>query len=430
MLTGAAIGSNLGSVFKMEHRTLMLLVGCGAAGAIAGIFKAPIAGLVFTLEVLMIDLTMSSLLPLLISAVTAATVSYITTGTEAMFKFHLDQAFELERIPFVILLGIFCGLISLYFTRAMNSVEGVFGKLNNPYKKLAFGGVMLSVLIFLFPPLYGEGYDTINLLLNGTSAAEWDTVMNYDAFMEPVSWFLTGMEKHSDEFNQGLLGNSESFIGAMTYHMPAFYAPSLYTAMNELDNHDHSRFLTRTNHRVGRVANVGPYAAAENTNKAVLREAVVIQMTWPGAPTLYYGDEAGQVGFTDPDNRRTYPWGQEDQELIRFYKEMIAVHRRFPVLAMGSLKFLYHDYNVLSYGRFNQEEQVIVVINNRNERVHVEIPVWLTGINRSSVAKLTQVFATDAVGFSSEEKEIEAPAGILEMDLLPLSGVVLHRCEE
>ena len=430
VLTGSAIGSNLGSVFKMEHRTLMLLVGCGAAGAIAGIFKAPIAGLVFTLEVLMIDLTMTSLLPLLISAVTAATVSYITTGTEAMFKFHLDQAFEMERIPYVIMLGIFCGLVSLYFTRAMNSVEGVFGKLKGPYQKLALGGIMLSILIFLFPPLYGEGYDTINLLLNGTSAAEWDTVMNYDAFMEPVSWFLTGMEKHSDEFNQGLLGNSESFIGAMTYHMPAFYAPSLYTAMNELDNHDHSRFLTRTNHRVGRVANVGPYAAAENTNKAVLREAVVIQMTWPGAPTLYYGDEAGQVGFTDPDNRRTYPWGQEDQELIRFYKEMIAVHRRFPVLAMGSLKFLHHDYNVLSYGRFNQEEQVIVVINNRNERVHVEIPVWLTGINRSSVAKLTQVFATDAVGFSSEEKEIEAPAGILEMDLLPLSGVVLHRCEE
>lgn len=182
VLTGSAIGSNLGSVFKMEHRTLMLLVGCGAAGAIAGIFKAPIAGLVFTLEVLMIDLTMSSLLPLLISAVTAATVFYITTGTEAMFKFHLDQAFELERIPFVILLGIFCGLISLYFTRAMNSVEGVFGKLNNPYKKLALGGVMLSVLIFLFPPLYGEGYDTINLLLNGTSNADWDTVMNNSLF--------------------------------------------------------------------------------------------------------------------------------------------------------------------------------------------------------------------------------------------------------
>ena len=182
VLTGSAIGSNLGSVFKMEHRTLMLLVGCGAAGAIAGIFKAPIAGLVFTLEVLMIDLTMTSLLPLLISAVTAATVSYITTGTEAMFKFHLDQPFEMERIPYVIMLGIFCGLVPLYFTRAMNSVEGLFGKLKSPYQKLALGGAMLSILIFLFPPLYGEGYDTIELLLNGTSNADWDTVMNNSLF--------------------------------------------------------------------------------------------------------------------------------------------------------------------------------------------------------------------------------------------------------
>lgn len=182
VLTGSAIGSNLGSIFKMEHRTLMLLVGCGAAGAIAGIFKAPIAGLVFTLEVLMIDLTMTSLLPLLISAVTAATVSYITTGTEALFKFHLDQPFEMERIPYVIMLGIFCGLVSLYFTRAMNSVEGLFGKLKSPYQKLALGGAMLSILIFLFPPLYGEGYDTIELLLNGTSNADWDTVMNNSLF--------------------------------------------------------------------------------------------------------------------------------------------------------------------------------------------------------------------------------------------------------
>lgn len=182
VLTGSAIGSNLGSVFKMDHKTLMLLVGCGAAGAIAGIFKAPIAGLVFTLEVLMIDLTMASLLPLLISCVTAATVSYVFTGTEALFQFSQDEAFEMERIPYVIMLGIFCGLISLYFTRAMNSVENAFRKYANPYVKLAIGGVMLSILIFLFPPLYGEGYETINLLLGGSGSVDWDTVMNNSLF--------------------------------------------------------------------------------------------------------------------------------------------------------------------------------------------------------------------------------------------------------
>jgi CIC family chloride channel protein len=166
----------------MEQRTLMLLVGCGAAGAISGIFKAPIAGLVFTIEVLMIDLTMSSLLPLLITSVTAATVSYVVTGQEAMFKFHMDQPFLLERIPYVILLGIFCGLVSLYFTRTMNMVENVYGRFKGVYSKLVLGGVMLSILIFLFPPLYGEGYDTIELLLNGISNMEWDTVMNNSLF--------------------------------------------------------------------------------------------------------------------------------------------------------------------------------------------------------------------------------------------------------
>ena len=182
VLTGSAIGSNLGSLFRLDHKTLMLLVGCGAAGAVSGIFKAPIAGLVFTLEVLMIDLTMASLLPLLITSVTAASVSYLLTGTEAMFQFHLDYPFSLERIPYAIGLGIFCGLVAWYFTRAMNWIENIFRRYPNPYVKFVIGGAMLSVLIFLFPPLYGEGYDTITLLLNGTKESEWDTVMNNSLF--------------------------------------------------------------------------------------------------------------------------------------------------------------------------------------------------------------------------------------------------------
>ncbi len=182
VLTGSAIGSNLGQAFKMEPKTLMLLVGCGAAGAVAGIFKAPIAGLVFTLEVLMIDMTMSSLLPLLVTCVTAATVSYITSGTEAMFRFHLDNPFVMERIPYAILMGIACGLVSLYFTRTMDKIEDVFRKYSNPYTKLLIGGVMLSVLIFLFPPLYGEGYNTIGLLLNGTSLEDWNQVLDNSFF--------------------------------------------------------------------------------------------------------------------------------------------------------------------------------------------------------------------------------------------------------
>ncbi|MBQ8695942.1 MAG: chloride channel protein [Bacteroidaceae bacterium] len=169
VMTGSAIGSNLGSLFKMEKKVMMLLIGCGAAGAVSGIFKAPIAGLVFVIEVLMIDLTMSSLLPLLISSVTAATLSYILMGTEATFEFHMENAFSIARVPHVMMLGVVCGLVSLYFTHVTIAVERQFKRLSNPYARLAIGGGILSVLIFLFPPLYGEGYETINHLINGAS---------------------------------------------------------------------------------------------------------------------------------------------------------------------------------------------------------------------------------------------------------------------
>lgn len=183
VLTGSAIGSNLGQLFRMDNKTLMLLVGCGASAAIAGIFKAPIAGLVFTLEVLMIDLTMASLLPILISGVTATCFTYILTGSDSMFHFHLDQAWQIERIPANICLGVFGGLVSLYFIRAMTACENMFSKLRErPAAKLLLGAAVLSPLIFLFPSLYGEGYESINILLNGTTQADWNTLLHNSPF--------------------------------------------------------------------------------------------------------------------------------------------------------------------------------------------------------------------------------------------------------
>ena len=182
VLTGSAIGSNLGRLFRLNSKQLMLLVGCGAAGAVAGIFKAPIAGLVFVLEVLMIDLSMSSLLPLLVSCVTAASVTFAFSGWGHVFECHTDYVFSSSRIPADILLGIACGLVSLYFTRTMNWLESIFRRLSGPYSRLALGGAMLSVLIFLFPSLYGEGYELIELLLNGNGEQDWLTALNHSLF--------------------------------------------------------------------------------------------------------------------------------------------------------------------------------------------------------------------------------------------------------
>ncbi len=252
---------------------------------------------------------------------------------------------------------------------------------------------------------------------------EWDTVMNYDAFMEPVTWFLTGMQKHSDDYREDLYGNADSFWGAMQHHSCSFSMPSQMVAMNELSNHDHSRFLTRTNKKVGRVNTLGSQAANEGVNKAVMREAVTIQMTWPGAPTIYYGDEAGVCGFTDPDNRRTYPWGHEDTELIRFHKEMIRIHKENKEFLTGSLIYLAGEYNFIGYGRFNSHEQSVVLINNNDKPMVKELSVWQTGIPKETM--LRQLIMTTGDGFTTDKKEYPVIGGKLTIMLPGFSAVVL-----
>ncbi|MBO5614337.1 MAG: chloride channel protein [Prevotella sp.] len=182
VLTGSAIASNLGQKFRMNNKTLMLLVGCGAAAAIAGIFKAPIAGLVFTIEVLMIDLTMASISPILISCVTATCFTYVLVGDSQLFTFHTVNPWVVERVPTDVFLGIFCGLVSLYFIRMMNVCEGFFAKINNRYAKLIAGGLLLSTLIAFFPSLYGEGYTSINILLDGSPDADLNQLMEKSMF--------------------------------------------------------------------------------------------------------------------------------------------------------------------------------------------------------------------------------------------------------
>ena len=253
---------------------------------------------------------------------------------------------------------------------------------------------------------------------------EWDTVMNYDAFMEPLTWFLTGMQKHSDDYREDLLGNADCFFQAMIHHGSSFTNGSLQIAMNELSNHDHSRFLTRTNRKVGRTHTLGPEAANEGIDKSVLREAVLVQMTWPGAPTIYYGDEAGVCGFTDPDNRRTYPWGKEDKELIQFHKDMIQVHKTCKEFLTGSLKHVVSDYNVIGYGRFNKDAQSLVVVNNNDSVMVKELSVWELGVPKNCT--MEQIILTTKDGFTTRKVSFPVISGRVMVNLPPKSAIVLR----
>lgn len=252
---------------------------------------------------------------------------------------------------------------------------------------------------------------------------QWDSIMNYDAFMEPVTWFLTGVSKHSTEKREDMYNNADVFWGTMIYQMGKLPSQAIATSMNELSNHDHSRFLTRTNRRIGRLETDGSGAASEGIDLAVLREAVLLQMTWTGAPTVYYGDEAGLAGWTDPDNRRTYPWGKENKELIAFHQKAIHLRKENPVLRHGSLKQLYGEYGVIAYGRFDRENKFLVALNNTDEGKSISVPVWQTDMKAEGSLKNCLVTSRD--GFTDFGFQCPVKNGFAELTLPPKSAVVL-----
>lgn len=244
---------------------------------------------------------------------------------------------------------------------------------------------------------------------------QWDSVMNYDAFMEPITWFLTGMDKHSDVHKPELRGDQNAFFAAMTNYNARMPLQALQVAMNELSNHDHSRFLTRTNFTSGRTAFNGAQGADMNIKKDIFRQAIVMQMTWRGAPTLYYGDEAGVCGWTDPDNRRTYPWHHEDKDLIRFYKEMIRIHRDYNALKMGTMIYLANEPGLVAYGRYDRRESFFVIVQVEGEEREIEIDVWRLGVEDGQ--NVVRMMYTDANGYTLQTETKRSKEGKVKVKI-------------
>ena len=253
---------------------------------------------------------------------------------------------------------------------------------------------------------------------------QWDTVMNYDAFMEPVTWFLTGMDKHSDVYKPELRGNTDAFFGSMTSYCARMPYQSLNVAMNELSNHDHSRFLTRTNSTPGRTAFAGPHAAESGIRPQIMRQAVAMQMTWGGAPTLYYGDEAGVCGWTDPDNRRTYPWGNEDKEMIRFHKEMIRIHNDYNLFKQSTLMYLVSEPGLISYGRYDEKEAMFIVVQVEGHEREVEIDLWRLGIYDGQ--NMVRMMYSDDHGFTIQADYGKSIDGKMKVKI-GANGVVIWK---
>lgn len=267
--------------------------------------------------------------------------------------------------------------------------------------------------------ILAEHYGDPSHWLNGR---EWDTIMNYDAFMEPITWFLTGVNKHSEESRPYLKNDAQAFENAMRHHMSYLNVHALQTAMNQLSNHDHSRFMTRTSGNIGRWHTVGALAASVDINKNIMMEAIVFQMTWPGAPTIYYGDEAGLVGWTDPDNRRTFPWGREDEVLTALHKTLTTLRKCFPVLRHGSVEFLHNDYGFISYGRWDSAQKIIVAINNRDKQMEAIVPVWKVEVVDEC---LTGLVITGGNNFHEPKQCYPINGGELKLTMPAYSSIIL-----
>ncbi len=254
------------------------------------------------------------------------------------------------------------------------------------------------------------------------SAGEWDTVMNYDAFMDPVSYFLTGVDKHSEILRPDLYGNAEAFMATIRKAMLSLDEASLFAALNQLDNHDHSRFLTRTNKRAGKLAEVGPESAFFGTDMRIMHQGIVMLMTWPGAPGLYYGDEAGVCGWTDPDDRRTYPWGNEDWELLEFVREMTWIHKNHPALRTGAWIPLFAGNGMIAYARRYDSDIVITIINTADDFRREVIDVSACGITDHECRRL---MLTGSNGYNTGHAVYKALFGMLSIEIPPVSSIVI-----
>ncbi|MCL2169003.1 MAG: glycoside hydrolase family 13 protein [Defluviitaleaceae bacterium] len=270
---------------------------------------------------------------------------------------------------------------------------------------------------FILAEHYGDPHDW----LDGT---QWDSIMNYDAFMEPMSWFFTGMQKHSESYDPNMLNNGEGFKNAMDYFMAKLPYPALASAMNQLSNHDHSRFLTRTNMRAGRLHTHGRDAADSHHNLSVMLSAITMQFTWQGSPTIYYGDEAGLAGFTDPDNRRPYPWGSENQTLLAYHKEMSHLRKTLPPLRTGSQIFLHADHGTLAYARFDTTHAIICAYNNTPHDKHLALAAWRADIPIN--AKITRIILTTNNTFANTKTPHILDQGTLFITLPPHSSAIYH----